>query len=137
MTDSWRERASCLGSAQPWLWDQTLDDDSRESPAARAERHGLAISICRRCPVRSDCKEEVLALQRQGKPVEGVWFGEVLPSFKVQRHHDRPQPPINHNSESGWNTHKRRGIPVDALDTCGCRRAMLRERHDRARRAVG
>ena len=42
--------------------------------------------------------------------------------------------PINHGTEGGYQTHKRRGLPVDADDTCGCRAAAVRAKDARAKK---
>ena len=51
------EGAACVG------WAPLFDADVHgESHAARAARHGRARRICRRCPVRNDCRDAADAM---------------------------------------------------------------------------
>ena len=129
----WRELANCAGSAEPYLFDATIDDDGKERPDARAMRHALALQICRSCSVRDQCLAEAL-----GERTEGVRGGVVLPPLKFQhlKHPERARTEIPHNTEAGFAAHKRRGVPVDPLDTCGCRGAARRAREQRERKAA-
>lgn len=64
------EGAACVG------WAPLFDADVHgESHAARAARHGRARRICRRCPVRNDCRDAADAMPY--KLLSGVWAGIV------------------------------------------------------------
>ncbi len=64
----------CAGHPYPSLWDSELDG-VREAAEQRARRHGVAQTICRRCPIMAAC-----LASRTGNPQlgAGVWGGEVF-----------------------------------------------------------
>jgi hypothetical protein len=62
----------CQGD-DAWLWDESLDGQD-EPPKKRAQRHALAASICRTCPMLATCR---MALAGQTLPASGIWAGQL------------------------------------------------------------
>lgn len=93
--ESWRDDAACAGE-DARLFDDRLE---RESDEAQEARHGKATSICRRCPVRLKCGQDIdIELD------DGVRGGHVLPplgarSKKNASHRDRE---LVRLLQSGW-----------------------------------
>jgi hypothetical protein len=72
----------CAGHPYPSRWDAELDGVG-ESAAQRARRHGVAQTICRRCPIMATC-----LASRTGNPQlgAGVWGGEVFQEKTAAQH---------------------------------------------------
>jgi hypothetical protein len=68
--DHWA--GDCQGD-DAWLWDECLDGQD-ETPAERSQRHAVATSICRTCPMLATC---ALALAGQTMPTSGIWAGQL------------------------------------------------------------
>lgn len=62
----WRARAACLGRPTTW-WYGTTDDITT----------AVALSVCDTCPVRAECLDDALDIERHGAPalIHGVRGG--------------------------------------------------------------
>ena len=118
----WQDSAACIGADTAIFFPESGD------PV------GPAKALCRACPVREQCLADAL---ERGE-VHGVWGGlSAKERRKYRRQHGllrkpggQPQP-INHGTNGGYHTHRRRGQqPCDA-----CSRAHIR--YQRARREGG
>lgn len=118
----WQDSAACIGADTAIFFPESGD------PV------GPAKALCRACPVREQCLADAL---ERGE-VHGVWGGlSVKERRKYRRQHGllrkpggQPQP-INHGTNGGYHTHRRRGQqPCDA-----CSQAHIR--YQRARREGG
>lgn len=65
-TYDWQMRAACRGMDSTFFYHPDGERGTR-----RAEREELAKTICRRCPVRDECRRHALAVQEP----YGVWGG--------------------------------------------------------------
>lgn len=118
----WQDSAACIGADTAIFFPESGD------------HVGPAKAICRACPVREQCLADAL---ERGE-VHGVWGGlSVKERRKYRRQHGllrkpggQPQP-INHGTNGGYHTHRRRGQqPCDA-----CSQAHIR--YERVRREGG
>ena len=118
----WQDSAACIGADPAIFFPESGD------PV------GPAKALCRACPVREQC----LAVALERGEVHGVWGGlSAKERRKYRRQHGllrkpggQPQP-INHGTNGGYHTHRRRGQqPCDA-----CSQAHIR--YQRARREGG
>ena len=118
----WQDSAACTGIDPAIFFPESGD------PV------GPAKALCRACPVREQCLADAL---ERGE-VHGVWGGlSAKERRKYRRQHGllrkpggQPQP-INHGTNGGYHTHRRRGQqPCDA-----CSQAHIR--YQRARREGG
>lgn len=118
----WQDSAACIGADTAIFFPESGD------PV------GPAKALCRACPVREQCLADAL---ERGE-VHGVWGGlSAKERRKYRRQHGllrkpggRPQP-INHGTNGGYQTHRRRGQqPCDA-----CSQAHIR--YQQARREGG
>ena len=118
----WQDSAACTGIDPAIFFPESGD------PV------GPAKALCRACPVREQC----LAVALERGEVHGVWGGlSAKERRKYRRQHGllrkpggQPQP-INHGTNGGYHTHRRRGQqPCDA-----CSQAHIR--YQRARREGG
>lgn len=118
----WQDSAACIGADTAIFFPESGD------PV------GPAKAICRACPVREQCLADAL---ERGE-VHGVWGGlSAKERRKYRRQHGllrkpggQPQP-INHGTNGGYHTHRRRGQqPCDA-----CSQAHIR--YQQARREGG
>jgi WhiB family redox-sensing transcriptional regulator len=67
-----------------------------------------ALNICAVCPVRAECLDA-------GRREQGVWGGMSGRQRRAISYGLADLPPINHGTEGGYQTHKRRGeTPCDA-----------------------
>lgn len=102
----WRTNAACRGMDP----NDFHPDKGHSATAARAK------AICAECPVRSDC----LTFAVQNDIFDGIW-GDMSPrdrgAERPQMNRPRNQPqPINHGTEGGYSTHRRRN--EDACTAC-------------------
>lgn len=118
----WQDSAACIGADTAIFFPESGD------PV------GPAKALCRACPVREQCLADAL---ERGE-VHGVWGGlSAKERRKYRRQHGllrkpggQPQP-INHGTNGGYHTHRRRGQqPCDA-----CSQAHIR--YELARREGG
>ncbi len=118
----WQDSAACIGADTAIFFPESGD------PV------GPAKALCRACPVREQCLADAL---ERGE-VHGVWGGlSAKERRKYRRQHGllrkpggQPQP-INHGTNGGYHTHRRRGQqPCDA-----CSQAHIR--YQQARREGG
>jgi len=118
----WQDSAACIGADTAIFFPESGD------PV------GPAKALCRACPVREQCLADAL---ERGE-VHGVWGGlSAKERRKYRRQHGllrkpggQPQP-INHGTNGGYHTHRRRGQqPCDA-----CSQAHIC--YERARREGG
>jgi WhiB family redox-sensing transcriptional regulator len=65
--DGWQTNAACRGPLSAIFF----PPNSREQPAARAEREARARAICERCPVREPCLAYALRIREP----HGIWGG--------------------------------------------------------------
>lgn len=114
----WQDSAACIGADTAIFFPESGD------PV------GPAKALCRACPVREQCLADAL---ERGE-VHGVWGGlSAKERRKYRRQHGllrkpggQPQP-INHGTNGGYHTHRRRGQqPCDA-----CSQAHIRYQHAR------
>ncbi len=118
----WQDSAACIGADTAIFFPESGD------PV------GPAKAICRACPVREQCLTDAL---NRGE-THGVWGGLSAKERRLFRRKNGlmkkpggwPQP-INHGTNGGYHTHRRRGQqPCDA-----CSQAHIR--YERARREGG
>ena len=119
VTLGWRDLAACTGM-DPDLFHP---DKGHSRTAARAK------AVCAGCPVRTDC----LAYAEANDIYDGIWGGmsprdrgALRPQMNKPRPRNQPQP-INHGTEGGYSTHRRRN--EDACPAC-----LDAARHARRRR---
>ena len=99
ITDDWRSLAACRGMDP----NDFHPDKGHSATAARAK------AVCATCDVRSEC----LAFAERFDIYDGIYGGlaprergAMRPRMNVPR--NQPQP-INHGTEGGYGTHRRRG----------------------------
>lgn len=101
----WRDRANCRGM-DPAIFFSDLYDRSNQA---------VARATCAGCEVRSECLEYAIDNER-----EGFWGGVgERERLKIRRDRRKaaglsnrlalPPAPINHGTEGGYQTHRRRG----------------------------
>ena len=114
----WQDSAACIGADTAIFFPESGD------PV------GPAKAICRACPVREQCLADAL---ERGE-VHGVWGGlSAKERRKYRRQHGllrkpggQPQP-INHGTNGGYHTHRRRGQqPCDACSQAHIRYELAR-----------
>jgi hypothetical protein len=105
---SWLDKAACKGTLKPEVF---FDPYSVRS----------ALAVCRACEVMMFCRAEGDAVESLGSTF-GVRGGETE-SVRIRRRAAewkagkiRAPRPINHGTEGGYQTHRRRGEP--ACDAC-------------------
>lgn len=100
--------------------------DARDYPTIRSAK-----LVCRLCPVQAECLELAMAMEFGGKNARDGIYGGTTPSERASMWKRRPKP-INHGTEGGLRTHRRRGEePCEP-----CRKAALLARAQRKERAA-
>jgi len=92
---TWREQAACAGTAMSSMFDPCRG--AKATPAERQRADFAIATWCNRCPVRTACLDEAVAIGGQG-----VWGGVLLTH--------------EHGTHNGYWTHRRRG--EDACPPC-------------------
>lgn len=85
--------------------------------------------VCRLCPVQAECLELAMAMEFGGKNARDGIYGGTTPSERASMWKRRPKP-INHGTEGGYKTHKRRGEEAcqPCLDAASLAKALRKER---------
>ena len=115
--------------------DLFLGDDNDKHTVAAAKAH------CMSCPLIQQCADWAIAHEKhlvwgslspedrdKIRKARGIVVDQ--PSTSLPRHEAIP-----HGTEAGYKQHQRRGIPVNAFDSCGCRRAQWTARAERLARS--
>jgi len=92
---SWQEQAACRG-ANPDHWYPDKYDNNATVRASKA--------ICQVCPVQAECLAHALEHHEN----DGIWGGLSVRERRRLRPSTRLQP-INHGTQGGYQTHRRRG----------------------------
>jgi Transcription factor WhiB/CGNR zinc finger len=78
--EEWERRRACVVG----LGDLRVDPNWF-APDARREQLELAEVACSRCPVRTECRDQVMQAIRAGKPVNGFYAGQKWTSRPSRR----------------------------------------------------
>jgi hypothetical protein len=120
------------------------DEPCRNRPELFFASHPAHVEAAKRhcggCRLLQECRDYGIAAEVYGvygglSPEERKQIrkrrGIVVnqPTIRIER-----RAPIDHGTEAGRKQHARRGIPIDPLDTCGCRRAQNLAREQRAKK---